>query len=97
MGPTRFELVTSSLSGTRSNQLSYEPATRARRRKVVEATWAEDFTAAGAGVNMPDKRHHRGRNPEDDESFAPQWHGPLRSAVADLSWLAVDWRRCQDG
>jgi hypothetical protein len=26
MGPTRFELVTSSLSGTRSNQLSYEPA-----------------------------------------------------------------------
>jgi hypothetical protein len=25
MGPTRFELVTSSLSGTRSNQLSYEP------------------------------------------------------------------------
>src|SRR5688572_13262395 len=28
MGPTRFELVTSSLSGTRSNQLSYEPAFR---------------------------------------------------------------------
>jgi hypothetical protein len=26
LGPTRFELVTSSLSGTRSNQLSYEPA-----------------------------------------------------------------------
>jgi hypothetical protein len=26
VGPTRFELVTSSLSGTRSNQLSYEPA-----------------------------------------------------------------------
>ena len=25
LGPTRFELVTSSLSGTRSNQLSYEP------------------------------------------------------------------------
>src|SRR5208282_2698526 len=28
MGPTRFELVTSSLSGTRSNQLSYEPGSR---------------------------------------------------------------------
>ena len=25
MGPSRFELLTSSLSGTRSNQLSYEP------------------------------------------------------------------------
>ena len=25
MGPRRFELLTSSLSGTRSNQLSYEP------------------------------------------------------------------------
>ena len=31
MGPTRFELVTSSLSGTRSNQLSYEPARWGRR------------------------------------------------------------------
>ena len=28
LGPTRFELVTSSLSGTRSNQLSYEPGLR---------------------------------------------------------------------
>lgn len=27
MGPSRFELLTSSLSGTRSNQLSYEPGT----------------------------------------------------------------------
>src|SRR6185503_12839697 len=31
MGPTRFELVTSSLSGTRSNQLSYEPVNTPKR------------------------------------------------------------------
>jgi hypothetical protein len=36
---------------------------------------------------MPDKRHHRGPNPEDARSFAPCWHGALRAAVADLSWL----------
>jgi hypothetical protein len=32
MGPTRFELVTSSLSGTRSNQLSYEPVLKRGKR-----------------------------------------------------------------
>jgi len=36
---------------------------------------------------MPDDRRHRGAHPEDRELFAPRWHGALRSAVADLSWL----------
>lgn len=34
MGPIRFERTTSSLSGTRSNQLSYEPL-----RQVVVLPW----------------------------------------------------------
>ena len=42
MGPTRFELVTSSLSGTRSNQLSYEPA---------DCKGIGHFRGAGAAVN----------------------------------------------
>ena len=36
---------------------------------------------------MPDKRTHRGANPEDADAFAPPWHAALREAVADLSWL----------
>lgn len=32
MGPIGFEPTTSSLSGTRSNQLSYEPAVRAEEK-----------------------------------------------------------------
>jgi len=36
---------------------------------------------------MPDRRTHRGANPEDESSFHPTWHPALRSAVADLSWL----------
>ena len=36
---------------------------------------------------MPDKRKHRGANPEDAAAFAAdRWLG-LRQAVADLSWL----------
>lgn len=36
---------------------------------------------------LPDKRAHRGPNPEDAESFAPAVHDRLRRAVADYSWL----------
>ena len=36
---------------------------------------------------MPDKRHHRGRHPDDDRLFAPQRWPDLQAAVADLSWL----------
>src|SRR5687767_2214386 len=87
MGPTRFELVTSSLSGTRSNQLSYEPG--CVRAAVIGRVGVENFTPAGQSVNtpMPDKRTHRGAHPEDAEGFAPPWHAALRAAVADLSWL----------
>jgi hypothetical protein len=38
-------------------------------------------------IHMPDKRHHRGRHPDDDRLFAPDRWDDLRSAVADLSWL----------
>jgi hypothetical protein len=36
---------------------------------------------------MPDRRQHRGRNPEDDRLFAADQWPRMRSAVADLSWL----------
>jgi hypothetical protein len=36
---------------------------------------------------MPDDRRHRGAHPEDAALFGPDWHAPLRQAVADLSWL----------
>jgi hypothetical protein len=36
---------------------------------------------------MPDRRHHRGRNPEDDRLFAIDQWPRLRLAVSDLSWL----------
>lgn len=36
---------------------------------------------------MPDKRTHRGQNPEDALSFAPATHELLRAAVDDYSWL----------
>ena len=46
VGPTRFELVTSSLSGTRSNQLSYEPAA-GHSRHIFHSK------RHGHGVNLP--------------------------------------------
>lgn len=36
---------------------------------------------------MPDKRRHRGKHPADDRLFAESQHEPLRTAVADYSWL----------
>jgi len=36
---------------------------------------------------MPDKRHHRGRHPDDDRLFAPERLDDLSGATADLSWL----------
>lgn len=36
---------------------------------------------------MPDKRKHRGKHPADDRLFAESQHEPLRTAVADYSWL----------
>ena len=36
---------------------------------------------------MPDKRKHRGPNPQDATAFAPDRQPGLRQAVADLSWL----------
>lgn len=36
---------------------------------------------------MPDKRQHRGPNPEDHDAFAPKKLPLLRSALADLTWL----------
>ncbi len=36
---------------------------------------------------MPDKRHHRGKHPEDDRLFAPSFHEALRTAVAEYAWL----------
>ena len=36
---------------------------------------------------MPDKRRHRGPNPQDAAAFAPDRWPDLRQAVADLSWL----------
>jgi len=36
---------------------------------------------------LPDKRAHRGQNPEDAVSFAPAVHDRLRAAVRDYSWL----------
>ncbi len=36
---------------------------------------------------MPDKRRHRGPNPEDAVSFAREHWPVLRQAVADMSWL----------
>src|SRR6478672_5416353 len=53
MGPTRFELVTSSLSGTRSNQLSYEPAISDGRRPIRRRTLvrAGDCMMTAGSVN----------------------------------------------
>src|SRR4051794_29165769 len=56
MGPTRFELVTSSLSGTRSNQLSYEPVRTAPpigfcSRRGASKRQAKDCKASAGGVN----------------------------------------------
>jgi hypothetical protein len=36
---------------------------------------------------LPDKRAHRGPNPEDAESFAPAAQDRLRAAVGDYCWL----------
>jgi hypothetical protein len=36
---------------------------------------------------LPDKRRHRGPNPEDAVSFAQEQWPALREAVADMSWL----------
>ena len=36
---------------------------------------------------MPDKRKHRGKNPEDDRLFADVQLARLRAAVADFAWL----------
>jgi hypothetical protein len=36
---------------------------------------------------MPDKRHHRGPDPEDEKLFAPRVWPVLRAAVSDLCWL----------
>jgi hypothetical protein len=36
---------------------------------------------------MPDERRHRGAHPEDGELFGEGWHGRLREAVSDYSWL----------
>ncbi len=36
---------------------------------------------------MPDKRHHRGRHPEDERLFAEPRVPILRTAAAELSWL----------
>lgn len=36
---------------------------------------------------MPDKRHHRGPDPEDERLFAPAAAGDLRAAANDLCWL----------
>src|SRR5688572_9308534 len=40
-----------------------------------------------SGATVPDERRHRGAHPEDPDLFGPAWHGPLRDAVADFSWL----------
>lgn len=42
---------------------------------------------SGEGERLPDKRAHRGQNPEDAVSFAPATHERLRAAVRDYSWL----------
>ena len=49
MGLTRVELVTSSLSGTRSNQLSYKPGGFFGRE-------AEHFVVVYVGFNLARKR-----------------------------------------
>lgn len=36
---------------------------------------------------MPDKRHHRGPDPEDEKLFAPSMWTVLRMATSDLCWL----------
>ncbi len=36
---------------------------------------------------MPDRRSHRGAHPQDARLFAEAWHGALRTAVHELSWL----------
>src|SRR5206468_10760748 len=38
-------------------------------------------------VALPDSRSHRGPDPRDAEAFGPAAIGPLRQAVAELSWL----------
>ncbi len=48
MGPRRFERPTSSLSGTRSNQLSYEPGLAT---KSVAFSRVENCKAGGKSVN----------------------------------------------
>ena len=45
IGPGRFELPTSSLSGTRSNQLSYEPSSV--RSIVVPVTFVKSGILSG--------------------------------------------------
>lgn len=49
-------------------------------------------TVARAGHHaptMPDTRRHRGPHPGDDERFAPARLATLRTACADLGWLAT--------
>ena len=50
MGPSRFELPTSSLSGTRSNQLSYEPAIRdCESSNIARRQWMSNRCTYGSG------------------------------------------------
>ena len=79
MGPTRFELVTSSLSGTRSNQLSYEPVFREtgndssrgghvngpRRATADELASSRSFAALAKAVDRID----------NSELFDARWDG----------------------
>ena len=58
MGPTRFELVTSSLSGTRSNQLSYEPLVG--RGPLPALTGPTDPSCCGPNPADPEPRHVAG-------------------------------------
>jgi hypothetical protein len=43
--------------------------------------------AAGANWGVPDKRRHRGPDPEDARLFAPEACGVMRQAAGDLCWL----------
>ena len=57
VGPTRFELVTSSLSGTRSNQLSYEPARRGERR-ILRPARGQRFSARRESAQVDEQRRN---------------------------------------
>lgn len=73
-----------------SHPFDYSPNDRTIDFTREGKSWVPQFVKVRQSLyhyHMPDRRKHRGPAPQDAELFAPDGIQPLRSAVAELSWL----------